>query len=341
MRQAVLGARGGQVDHALVEADLGPAQASNLLTPLPGEDQQLDDAGIGVPESISRQPYFAQLLVIEHSIPGLLPGRTFDPDARVGGDEFLTPRPIEQPVENGVQPIRHNWRAGADPVEHGNDVGVGDLGEATAAPAVGEREPAAATPLILAPVLRNEQRRTFLRRDRDLGVHREPEQSRGPLPGAVMAELIFGDVAPSDRLKAIVDFGLAASSHHLVTVRVGTALDFCAQRGSCRARVLQADHRIGADRVLDRLAVALAPVAQRPRLHAARLDDEVQAVAIEHFLPRGGWFPGLDVQASEFHQYRFRVATGGADTPVKPRYPDRITQPNEALQDNHYCEEGD
>src|SRR5262249_27244431 len=127
------------------------------------------------PEPISRQPYLAQLLVIEHSIPGLLPGRTFDPDARIGGDELLTPRPVEQPVENGVQPIRHNWRASADRIEDGNDVGVGDLGGAAGPPAVGEREPAAASAMVAATVLRDEQRRTFLRRDRSLDVHREPE----------------------------------------------------------------------------------------------------------------------------------------------------------------------
>src|SRR5262245_43487836 len=151
-----------------------------------------------------------------------------------------------------------------------------------------------------------------------------------------MAELILDDVAPSDSLERIIDLSFAASCHHLLIVRVCAALDLGAERGSCRARVLEREHGVAADRVLDRLAIALATVAQRPRLHAARLDDEVQAVAIEHFLPRGGWFPGLDVQACEFHQTP-GVAAGVASTPVRPRYPARITRPNEPLQDKDYC----
>src|SRR5262249_1415441 len=150
------------------------------------------------------------------------------------------------------------------------------------------------------------------------------EQSGRPLPAPVVAELIFADVASSDRLEAVIDLGSTPPRHHLLIVRIGAALDLGTQLGRCRARVLELEHGIAADRVLDGLALALAAIAQRPRLHAGRLHDEVEAVAIEHFLPRSGRFPVLDVQACEFHQYPPGVASGVASTPVRLRYPERI-----------------
>src|SRR5215831_4498330 len=102
---------------------------------------------------VGRQPNLAQLLVLKHAIAGLLFGRALDSDTRVGGDEeLLAPRPVEQLVENSVQSVCQDRRACADPVESGNDVGIGDIGEATAPPAVGERDAAAPT-LIPATVL--------------------------------------------------------------------------------------------------------------------------------------------------------------------------------------------
>src|SRR5262249_26526120 len=125
-----------------------------------------------------------------------------------------------------------------------------------------------------------------------------------------MAELILDDIAPSDCLEGIIDLSLAAARYHLLIVRISTALDLGAQCGGRRASVLEREHGVAADRVLDRLAIALAAAAAGPRRPAARLDDEVQAVAIEHFLPRGGWFPGLDIQACEFHQSLWGSARG-------------------------------
>ncbi len=54
MRSAVLGTRGRQVDHALVEVDLRPAQGGDFIPALAGEDQQADDTGMGMAKLASR-----------------------------------------------------------------------------------------------------------------------------------------------------------------------------------------------------------------------------------------------------------------------------------------------
>src|SRR5260221_11631410 len=87
-------------------------------------------------------------------------------------------------------------------------------------------------------------------------------------------------------------------------MRIRAALDLSTQGNGRRARVLETDHGIGADRMLDWLAVALAAIAQSPRLHAARLHDEVEPVAVEDFLSRRGRFPVLDVECCELHDRR-------------------------------------
>src|SRR5262249_7419309 len=206
----------------------------------------------------------AQLLVLEHAVAGLLLGRALDSDTRVGGDEELfAPRPVEQLVENGVQPVCQDRRACAAPVEYGNDVGVGEVARTALAPPVSERKTAAPA-LIPATVLHNPQWGTFLRRDRGLGVHRETEQSRRPLPATVTTKLIFLDVAPSDCLETIVHLRVAPTRHHLLVVWVATALDLGAQPGGFRARGLERERGIAANGVLDRLATVLAAVAERP-----------------------------------------------------------------------------
>src|SRR6516165_11238365 len=210
---------------------------------------------------VGRQPHLAQLLVLQHAIAGFLPGRALDSDTRVGGDgELFAPCPVEQLVENGMQPVCQDRRARADRVENGTDVGVGDIAKTALAPSVSERKTAAPA-LIPATVLHNPQWGTFLRRDRGLGVHRETKQSRGPLPATVTTKLIFLDVAPSDCLEGIFDLSLAASRHHLLIVRIATALNLGAQPSGFRACVLERDRGIAANGVLDRLATVLAAVA--------------------------------------------------------------------------------
>src|SRR6516164_10757734 len=113
-----------------------------------------------------------------------------------------------------------------------------------------------------------------------------------------MAELILGDVAPSDRLEAVVNFSRTTPRHDLGAMRVGTALDLSTQCGGRRTRVLEREHGVAADRELACLATALEAVAQRPRLHAGWLHDEVEPITIQNFLTRGGWFPGPDIERS-------------------------------------------
>src|SRR5262245_16126325 len=206
-----------------------------------------------------RVPNLGQFLVLEHAVAGLFASWALDPDARVNGNELLTPRPVEQLVENGMQPVCQNWRVRADAIEDGNDVSIGDVGEATAPPPISERKTAAPA-LIPATVLHNPQWGTFLRRDRGLGIHRETEQSRRPLPATVTTKLIFLNVAPSDCLETVVHLRVA-TRHHLLVVRVATALDLGAQPGGFGARVLERDRGIAANGVLDRLATVLAAIA--------------------------------------------------------------------------------
>src|SRR5262249_16782987 len=158
-----------------------------------------------------------------------------------------------------------------------------------------KREPA--TPaLISAAIPRDQQRRTFLRRNRGLGVYREPKQARRPRPATIAAVLIFRAGAPRHPGEAVVPPRSPAPPPDLIALRSRTVLDLGAQFGRPRARVLEREHGIAADRVLDRLAIALAAVAQRPRLHAARLHDEIQAVAVEDLLALAQRLPVVHVE---------------------------------------------
>src|SRR5262245_19406286 len=161
-----------------------------------------------------------------------------------------------------MQPVGCDGSATGDTIEDIDDIGVADRADRTRAPTVNKREPP--TSLDYGSIANDGQRRTLLRLDRPFGVNHQPEQSSRPLPGPAVPELVVGDVAPDHRLETVVNLLRSTPCRDLVAVRIGPALDIGAQLGRCRTCVLEREHGIAADRVLDRLAVALATVAQRP-----------------------------------------------------------------------------
>lgn len=118
VRLAVLGVLARDDPEPLLEIHMGPGHAPDLVPALPREGEHLHDRAEWKPDRPGRLQDLRQLVVGQHTVPRLLPGRRGNPGAWGHLQNAPSDAPVEELADGGEYPVGHDRRAPfPDPVE--------------------------------------------------------------------------------------------------------------------------------------------------------------------------------------------------------------------------------